>query len=72
MQRTRRRVLYGIFLLAGLVWIVLSADRLGASTAGRVPAPQKGFLAPDFTLTTPTGERITLSELKGNAVLVNI
>lgn len=36
------------------------------------PAPQTGFAAPDFTLSTPTGETYTLSELRGNAVLVNL
>lgn len=72
MQPMQRRVLYVVILLAGLIWIYISADRTGASIAGRVPAPQKGFLAPDFSLATPKGEKITLSELKGKAVLVNI
>jgi peroxiredoxin len=72
LQPTRRRVLYAFVLIAGLAWILLSADKTRASTAGRIPAPQKGFLAPDFSLATPKGEQITLSALKGKAVLVNI
>lgn len=72
LQPTRRRALYALVLIAGLVWIFLSADKTGASTAGRIPAPQRGFLAPDFSLATPKGEKITLSVLKGKAVLVNI
>jgi peroxiredoxin len=72
MQPIYRRILYGLILLAGLVWIFASVDKTGASTAGRIPAPQKGFLAPDFTLATPTGVKYTLSELKGKAVIVNI
>ncbi len=72
MQPIYRRILYGFILLAGLVWIFASVDKTGASTAGRIPAPQKGFLAPDFALKTPTGQTYTLSQLKGKAVLVNI
>jgi len=72
MQPIQRRVLYGILLLAGLVWIFLSADKTGASTAGRIPAPQKGFLAPEISLYTPKGEKYILSKLKGKAVLVNL
>ncbi|MCL4531421.1 MAG: TlpA family protein disulfide reductase [Chloroflexi bacterium] len=72
MQPTQRRILYALILLAGLVWIFLSSDKTGASTAGRIPAPQKGFLAPDFSLETPTGEKISLSQMRGQAVLVNI
>jgi peroxiredoxin len=72
LQPTQRRALYALVLIAGLAWILLSADKTGASTAGRIPAPQKGFLAPDFALATPKGEKITLSGLEGKAVLVNI
>lgn len=71
MQFTRRRLFFIGILLLGVVWIALSADTRGATTAGRIPAPQKGFLAPDFTLETPEGETITLSALQGKAVLLN-
>ena len=50
----------------------MSADKSGASTSGQIPAPQKGFLAPDFELKTPTGETVQLSGLRGQAVLVNL
>ncbi len=72
MQQTRRRILYLIALLVGLVWIFVSADRTGTSTAGKIPAPQQGFLAPDFELKTLTGESVKLSDLRGQAVLVNL
>lgn len=72
MQQTQRRVLYLILLTLGFVWILVSADRSGSSTSGKVPAPQQGFLAPDFELRTPTGETIKLSDLRGQAVLVNL
>jgi peroxiredoxin len=51
---------------------MVSADQSGASTSGKIPAPQLGFLAPAFELETPTGEEIKLSELRGQAVLVNL
>ncbi len=72
MQQTQRRILYLIILVAGLAWILVSADRSGVSTAGRIPAPQQGFLAPDFALNTATGDTIKLSDLRGQAVLVNL
>lgn len=71
MQPKQRRVLLTLILLAGLAWIASSADRTGTSTAGRIPAPQKGFLAPDFTLSTPGGEEISLATFRGKPVLVN-
>jgi len=61
-----------LVLILGFAWIFVSADRSGASTSGAIPAPQKGFLAPDFELKTPAGERLRLSDLRGQAVLVNL
>jgi peroxiredoxin len=72
MQQIQRRALYVIILVAALAWIFVSADQAGTSTAGEIPAPREGFLAPDFSLRTPGGETITLSELRGQAVLVNL
>jgi len=72
MQLIRRRTLYIFILVAGLAWIFASADHSGASTAGQIPAPRQGFLAPDFTLQTTTGESIRLSDLRGQAVMVNL
>ena len=72
MQPVQRRIIYSLILLLGLAWIFISADRSGTSTAGQIPAPQQGFLAPDFELKTPTGESVKLSDLRGQAVLVNL
>lgn len=72
MQQPQRRIIYLIALLAGFAWIIVSADRSGASTSGKIPAPQQGFLAPDFELKTTTGESVKLSDLRGQAVLVNL
>ena len=72
MQPTQRRIIYVIILIIGFAWIISSADWTGISTSGRIPAPQKGFLAPDFALKTPGGEEVKLSDLRGQAVLVNL
>jgi peroxiredoxin len=72
MQPRQRHISYLIVLALGLAWIFFSADRSGASTAGQIPAPHQGFLAPDFELKTDAGETVKLSELRGQAVLVNL
>ncbi|MCC6301165.1 MAG: TlpA family protein disulfide reductase [Anaerolineales bacterium] len=71
-MRSTRRIAYVVILLLGLVWIFLSADENPASFAGTVAAPQRNFLAPDFSLPTTNGETIRLSDLRGQAVLVNL
>jgi cytochrome c biogenesis protein CcmG/thiol:disulfide interchange protein DsbE len=72
MQQNQRIILYALLLIAGAAWTMLAADPESASAIQNISAPQAGFLAPDFTLNTPTGEAYTLSELKGQAVLVNL
>jgi peroxiredoxin len=72
MRLPQRRVLYLIILGLGLLWIYLSADKSSASPTETVAAPQKGFLAPDFELNTTSGETIKFSDLRGQAVLVNL
>ena len=72
MQPHQRRMIYLMVLGLGLVWIYLTADKSGTSTASRAPAPQQGFLAPDFELKTPKGESIRLSDLRGQAVMINL
>ena len=72
MKLYQRRVAYIIVLLFGFTWILFSADRSGISTSGLIPAPQQGFLAPDFELPTIDGETVKLSDLRGQAVLVNL
>jgi peroxiredoxin len=72
MQLPQRRILYLTILALGFAWIFISADRSGESTSGQIPAPQQGFLAPDFELETSAGETVKLSDLRGQAVLVNL
>ncbi len=70
-QPGKRRLFYGFALLLGLFWIWYSAAPQNTTTAGKIPAPQAGFLAPDFTLTSLDGETITLSDLRGQVVVLN-
>lgn len=59
-------------LVLGLGWIGISASLPGGTETPGIPAPKAGFLAPDFTLNTLEGETVTLSALRGQAVIVNI
>ncbi len=71
MQPTQRRILFILILIIGAAWILLSADAAG-HPASQGSAPQVGFMAPDFTLNTLQGYPITLSGLRGQAVLINL
>ena len=71
-SRTRFSVIFVVILIAGLGWMALSAAEPASTTSGRIPSPREGFLAPDFTLATLDGEQITLSELRGDPVVLNL
>ena len=58
-------------LVLGALWIWWSATPPGSTTAGAIPAPQEGFLAPDFELVTLEGEMVSLAEMRGKVVLLN-
>ncbi|MBI3161410.1 MAG: TlpA family protein disulfide reductase [Chloroflexi bacterium] len=70
MQKNQRIILYILTLIAGASWIILSGGKTGEAVD--MSAPQAGFTAPDFALSTASGEKYTLSELRGQAVLVNL
>lgn len=72
MQHFQRN--WGSFLVLALAlgWIWFSRAPEGTTTAGKIPAPQVGFLAPAFSLETPDGQEIALDELRGKVVLVNV
>ncbi|GAB4504662.1 MAG: TlpA disulfide reductase family protein [Anaerolineales bacterium] len=72
MQPFHRRLISILLLAAGLTWSLVSADHSGNSTAGQIPAPRQGFLAPDFSLQTLTGENLRLADLRGQVILVNL
>ena len=64
--------LMGVTLVVGAVWIWASAAPAAATTGGQIPSPREGFLAPDFSLDLLGGGEITLSELRGSAVIINL
>jgi cytochrome c biogenesis protein CcmG/thiol:disulfide interchange protein DsbE len=60
-----------LILVLSAVWVWMSVAPPGNTTAGAIPAPQEGFQAPDFELSTLDGDTIVLSELRGKAILLN-
>jgi len=69
---TRWNALIISIVVLSAVWMYVS--RVPTSSAGPAapPNPQIGFVAPDFTLDTNDGKTITLSELRGKVVLINL
>ena len=72
LQRHRFIILSVLVLIFGGAWIFASAIPAAQRTQGNIPAPQTGFLAPDFTLANAAGEMVTLSDLRGQAVIINL
>lgn len=69
----KNQLIFSILILfISAAWVFISKEEPGVTTGGNIPAPQTGFLAPDFTLETLDGESITLSDLRGKGVLVNL
>jgi peroxiredoxin len=59
-----------LLLCVGLIWFSRVPE--GSNISAVIVAPKEGFMAPDFTLPTLEGESITLSDLNGSAILINI
>jgi peroxiredoxin len=59
-------------LALGVIWtIAWRAPVAAISGSGPPPSPREGFSAPDFTLELLGGGQTTLSNLRGQVVLVN-
>jgi thiol-disulfide isomerase/thioredoxin len=71
MQQNSRRLIAAGVLLLGLAWIWYSRGDPSTRPGYLESAPQVGFQAPDFTLQTIMGDRITLIELQGTPVVLN-
>jgi peroxiredoxin len=72
MNIRQRPIAYLIILGLGLLWMYLSMDKTGGSSTATTVAPQKGFSAPDFELKAIDGQTVRLSDLHGQAVLINL
>ncbi|MCK4724510.1 MAG: TlpA family protein disulfide reductase, partial [Anaerolineales bacterium] len=60
-------------VVLGIFWTFLSRVPVSATTDGAPPpSPREGFSAPDFSLELLGGGQVTLSELRGKVVLVNL
>lgn len=72
-QKKRWEILMLVSLAAGILWTVVSRvpSAVGAPLSSS-PSPREGFLAPDFTLDTLDGTKITLSDLRGKIVVINL
>lgn len=73
MIRRRYHGLMALILILGVAWIAISRippDAAQAMSEKTLPLP--GHRAPDFTLPSLAGEPMTLSDLPGQVVLVNI
>ncbi len=69
----RRWTVFSVAILAlSAVWIGLTAVYAPATTQGRMPAPRPGFLAPDFELQTLDGQSLSLSQFRGQPVILNL
>jgi len=58
-------------LALGSAWIFASRAEPGTTTHGAIPSPRQGFAAPDIDLERLDGERVSLSELRGQVVVLN-
>lgn len=71
-DRVRWLGLTALVIVVGTGWIWLSAVPPSTTTGGLIPSPREGFLAPDFTLDLVGGGQLTLSELRGEVILINL
>ncbi|MBG0788277.1 MAG: TlpA family protein disulfide reductase [Anaerolineaceae bacterium] len=70
MKKQNYLLIASIILLLGITWMLLTPALFPAVQAGSTQAAHAGFQAPDFTLSTPDGQAVTLSDLTGKPVLV--
>lgn len=62
-----------IVLVLSVGWTFHSRVPSAAATDGALPpSPREGFRAPDFTLALLGGGQVTLSELQGKVVMINL
>ena len=71
MSKRNLSILILIALIGGAAWIWISRVPEASATAERPAIPLVGHPAPEFALQTLDGETLSLSDLKGQAVVLN-
>lgn len=71
-RRSHWILLFSTVLALGTTWILVSAADPASTTSGMIPSPREDFLAPDFTLSTLDKNEITLSDLRGDPIVLNL
>lgn len=71
--RPNRITVFTGLLVLGVIWTFVSRIPVNNPPGtGSPPSPREGFSAPDFNAELLDGSRITLSELRGQAVVLNV
>ena len=59
-----------LILLLGILWIGISSIFFESGTSSEIFTPQKGFLAPDFSVLSLHGSKYQLSDFQDQVVLI--
>lgn len=72
-RKRRWEILMLLSLATSILWTIVSRvpSAVGPPLSSS-PSPREGFLAPDFRLDTLDGTKVTLSDLRGKIVLINM
>ncbi len=71
-QAVQKNWLIFLALTLSLGWMWFSRAPQDSLTAGKIPAPQVGFLAPQVELADLNGNLVRLADLRGQVVLLNV
>lgn len=61
-----------VVIIFSTAWVFYTSTKNQDQSSNIFSAPQKGFLAPDFSLSNLEDETIQLSNFKGHIVMVNV
>ncbi len=60
-----------LLVFSGL-WILFTSTQYSSADSKDLRAPQVGFLAPDVSVTTDSGDEVTLISFRGHPILLNV